>query len=166
MQVKETLTAHYLADPAFAHWPSHKVYAWGTRRDPAEYPAALLPGVLPVEYRFQRLTRTQVYTYVQTAPSDAERFERAFAAGIVEIRGGRYGTGWRPESAGKPEHVAASPEELDEAGVTLAEAWDVGQWIYGRSILGKASAPLLHPLPSSLHAWDALERPSAEPSPE
>lgn len=165
MQVKETLTAHYLADPAFAHWSAVEAVRWGHERDPAQMPA-LRTGTAPVEYRFHRLTRTQVYAYVQTAASEQERYERAFAAGIVEIRGGRYAEGWRPASAGKPEHVAASPDELDEAGVTLAESWDVGQWIYARSILGKGSAPRLPALPSSLLAWDALERPSAEPSPE
>jgi hypothetical protein len=62
--------------------------------------------------------------------------------------------------------VAADRDELEEAGVSLAEAWDVGQWIYSQSILGKGSEPRLPALPSSLLAWDALDHPSAEQSPE
>lgn len=164
MQVREKLTGFYLADPAFAHWSGTETYRWGMTRDAEQFPQPLKPGAAPVEYRFHRLTRTQVYTYVQTAATEHERYERAFAAGIVEIVGGPYGAGWRPAGVGSAEHVAATPAELDEAGITMAEAWDVGQWIYGRSILGKGCAPRLHPLPSSLLAWDALERPSAESS--
>ena len=163
--MKETLTAHYLGDPAFSGWTARDLIRWAQERDASEMPK-LPPGVQPVAYRYQRLSRSVVYDFVQTAASEQERYERAFLAGIVEVTGGRYGAGWRPTDRGQPGFVAASPEELDEAGVSLAETWDVGQWIYSRSILGKDCAPRLPALPSSLLAWDALERPSAEPSPE
>lgn len=163
---REILTAYYFADPAFAGWKARDAIAWAQQRDPEKMPE-LPPGAEPVEYRFRRLKRSQIYDFVQTARTEQERYERAFAAGVVEIRGGRYGSkGWTPSTLGEKAHVAASFEELEEAEITLAETWDVGQWIYARSVLGKGSAPSLPVLPSSLLAWDALERPSAEQSQE
>lgn len=161
--MREILTAHYLADPAFAGWSARETVAWANHRNPEDMPP-IPTGMAPVEYRFQRLKRSVMYDYVQTARSEQERYERAFAAGIVEIVGGRYGAGWKPATGGTKEHVAASLDELEDAGVSMAEAWDVGQQIYARSVLGKDSAPRLPALPSSLLAWDALEHPSAESS--
>ena len=112
---RETLTAYYLADPAFAACDAKDIVRWARTRDPEEMPGPLTGE--PIQYRFQRLRRSQIYSYVETAPTEKERYERAFAAAVVEIKGGHYGQSWRPAELGKQGYVAADPDELDDAGV-------------------------------------------------
>lgn len=155
---KEILTTFSILDDALRReWTAERIVRWSMERLDEGLPADV------VRYEFRRLTRSRMHSFVEHATSDAERYDRAFRAGIVRVKGGRYGDGWQPSTtreAGTP----VSQDELDEAGISIAESEDVGQRIYWASRLGKGSAASLPPQPSSLAAWDALARPSAERS--
>lgn len=166
MRDRETMVARFAGDPALAvAMKPADVYAWASStRDDDELPPDV-PAQM-VAYKFQRLTRHQRHKFVMVGTSNEERAERAFAAGIVEVVGGRFDTAWRPSTVDEKGHVAASWEELEEVGFTPAEMQDVGQRIYAVSELGKGSVPPLVPLPSSALAMDGAAHLYAARSPK
>lgn len=158
---RQLFEAYYFADPAFVGLDAKAIVEWGWTRSPEGLEAMGLPDTAdPVVYKFRRLTRAQL-RFVEKVTTTEERLERAFRAGLVEVRGGRFSETWTPTNLEQDSYIAMSEDEADEAGFVFAEMRDVGQWIYARSMLGKASAPRLRPLPTSLLAWDALALPSA-----
>jgi len=165
--MNEPQIALFLGDPAFAALPFDKLLTFGKSRDldllVEDDGHSLVIGE-PVRYVFRRLHRRQFYDFVERAESKPERHERAFCAGLVRVEGGRFSQPFRPEGVDEVGFLSSSWDELEAAGISLAEAWDIGQWIYAVSSLPFGSSPRLPLLPSSLLAWDALERPSAAPS--
>jgi hypothetical protein len=162
---RKIYTTHTLGDPALARMTPTEVVRYAASRDPADL--GELCGV-PMSFHFRRLTRAQLFDFVDTTTSEMRRAERAFMAGIVRIEGGEFTEAWTPEGVDGRTHVAMTGDELEalgERGIAPAVSVDVGSVIYLRSLLDPKAAPRYVAPPSSLAAWDALPRPSADASP-
>ena len=158
---RETLTLVSFTDPALHASESTTAelldWAWDRKtktRESTREALKIPAGHDPMLFSFRRLRRKVLHQFVESATTDAERFERAFMAAITKVEGGRFSEPWVPTGADESSFVAMSEDELED-NFSLAEARDVGQWIYAHSVLGKGSAPRLRPLPSSLAAFDA-----------
>ena len=157
-------TTHTLDDPALAAMTATEAVRYGKSRKPEDL--GTLDGD-PIVFHFRRLTRPQLYDFVESTTSEMRKMERAFMAAVVRIEGGVFGAAWEPEGVGDRLHVAMSEDEieaLEARGLSIAAFVDVGQVAYIRSILGPKAEPAYPLPPSSLLAWDAHPRRSAEPS--
>ena len=165
---REILRTHTLGDPALAGLSVSQIIKYGSSRDAEDLPPDAARDAMV--FHFRRLSRAQLFDFVETASSDKRKFERAFMAGLIRITGGDLPEGgWEPEGVGTKTHVAMTADELEallEYGIAIALTVDVGQVVYVRSLLAPKAVPAFPQLPSSLLAWDALERPSAEPTHE
>lgn len=162
--MKRTIyTVHSLDDPALASLTPSQAIAYGKHREG-------LPPIdgEPVKFSFRRLTRAQLFEFVESTNVDMRKMERAFMASVIRIEGGHFGAAWEPDGSDARAYVAMTEDELahlEERGLSIASFVDVGQVAYVRSLLSPKAEPLYPLPPSSLLAWDALPRPSAEPSP-
>lgn len=125
------------------------------------------PGTRPIVFRAKRLTRAAMLGLVARATTDDERRVRAFQAGVVEIEFAD-GNVWRPEGAARAGYLAMDDGDLDaleERGIAWADLIEVGAIILTRSELPFGCAASYQAPRSSVAAWAALSRRSAEPSP-
>jgi hypothetical protein len=163
--VKRTVyQVHSLADPALSGITGTQAVKYGMSRNTGDLPKLTEQ---PTTYHFRRMKRGQRY-FAEGATTDVERHDRAFMAAVVKIEGGHFGEPWEPDGVNDPERVAMTIDELNhlEDMLSPAEISDVGMVAYVRSMLSPKAAPR-YPRPrTSLDAWDALHRPSAEPIPE
>lgn len=164
--MRQTYHVYTTSDPALARMTASELIRYASSRDAADLGA--LDGA-PIVFTFRRLSRAQVYDFVEAASADLRKWERSFMAGIMRIEGGAFGAAWQPDGLDGRAYVAMSEDEIayleDERGLSIACFVDIGQVVYVRSILGPKAVPRYPVSPSSLLAWDALPRPSAEPSP-
>ena len=160
---RDIYTTHSLADPAMTGMTPIQAVNYGTTRIASDLPDL---GATPVTFHFRRMTRTQRY-FSEAATSEVERYDRAFMATIVKIEGGHFGEAWVPDAVEDVTRAAMSVVELDyllDEYLSPAEITDVGMVTYLRSLLLPKAEPR-YPRPrTSLAAWDALHRPSAEPT--
>lgn len=147
----ELVSAH---DPAWSHVPLAALIKYtdggGMPADLPEWPA----GVDPIVYTCRRLSRTEVFDHVEVMNAEAKKFYRAFAFGVVAVRGGRFGHGWEPSPSSAQSRVL-SEEDLDYLETSPREIEDIGSVIYCRSTRPKDSAPRYPRQPSSVDAWAA-----------
>lgn len=119
-------------------------------------------GEEPTLFSFRRLRRSQV-NWVKRGLTDVEQRERAFATGVLQVRGPLApGRDWRPRGIDKPRFVAMSDAELDE--FEWSDIQDIGSVILAASELPFGSALLCPVPPSSVSAWRAERRRRAEQS--
>lgn len=159
-------TVHTTDDPALGAMEPSEIVVYAASRKTEDL--GELDGE-PVSFVFKRMTRDQ-RLFAESAPTDAEREERAFMAGIQSITGGFWAeeTGpepWSPTDLGTPLYTAMTPVELAYVEDVLGPAAirDVGSIIYVRSWLRPKAEPVFPRPHTSLLAWDALPSPSAEP---
>jgi hypothetical protein len=165
--VNETIEVVRLHDPALASVPFEKVAAYGRSREVCDLPE-LPADVEAVRFVFRRLTRAQVFDFVQRIDGDEARYVRAFMAGVVRIYGGRFGQhGFEPtavRSATSRSSALAlwTDEELDEARLAPADLEDIGQVVYLRSVSPFDCTPRYPLRLSSLAVWEGNARRYAE----
>lgn len=123
------------------------------------------PGEELTRFRYRRLKRSQL-NWVTRGLTEVEQRERAFSAGVVEVRGPLQppvdgGGEWRPRGVDKPAFKA-----MTEADLNLFE-WvdiqDIGLVVLTASMLPFGSALRCQMLQSSVSAWLAARpRPAAQ----
>ena len=163
---RETYTVHSMDDPALARMGASKIIAYGKTRKPEDL--GEVEGEA-VRFTFRRLSRAQLYEFVEATTVEMRKLERAFMAAVIRIEGGYFGDAWEPDGVGGRGYVSMSEGELEfleERGLSIATFVDIGGVAYVRSMLSPKAEPLYPLQPSSLLAWDALPRPSAEPPPD
>lgn len=120
------------------------------------------PGSEPTKFRFRRLKRSQM-NWVARGLTDVEQRERAFAAGVVEVRGpAAPGGDWRPRGIDKPRFTAMSDDDLDS--FEWVDIQDIGSVVLTASQLPFGSALRCPVLQSSVSAWVAARPRSAAQS--
>lgn len=161
MQHLDTIPVARIFDPAFEQADPAKVMRYARTRAPEDMPE--VQGT-PVVFHCRRLTRSQVFGFVEPAPNESLKFARAFAAGVVRVTGGDFGPdpGWSPTDVGKRDYLAMQDDEVDSAGFAPAEIVEIGAVIYQRSMAPKGFAQRYRPLPSSLAVWEGLALRTAE----
>ena len=131
---------------------------YGRTRDEADLPLRD-PDMPPVWFHYRRLTRSQVYRFVEVAPTDQEKLVRAFQCGIVKVEGGEHGT-WSPVEAKREDFDRMSEEELDAFGPCDLE--EIGAVILWDSKRPKDCGGGFQLAPGSVQVWDAVAYRSAE----
>lgn len=120
---------------------------------------AFFDGETPTRFTCRRLRRSEVHE-VQRLPTDADRYEAAFARGVMRIEGLRIESGrtsWvRPDRKTRDgAEVPLSTRELD--AFAEADVLEVGAAVLARSLCDPFS-PVFWPAPdTSLHALKVLE---------
>lgn len=162
---------HALADPALTSMTGAQAVEYAMSRQASDLPPLADEAVV---FTYRRMTRSQRY-FVEGATSEVERHDRAFMAAIIKIEGGHFGEAWVPDAVDDPQRAAMSVQELDyllegsetsDPRLSGAEVSDVGMVCYVRSMLLPKAEPRFPRPRTSLAAWDALYRPSAEPTRE
>lgn len=164
MQKPELIPVVRMHDPAFAGVDFQSLKRYATTRDPEDLPKVDGLAAEPITFWFRRLTRSQVFDYVQRVTIDEQRFARAFAAGVVRISGGRFGEAWEPQHVSDPQRVSMTDEEMEEAQLAPADIEDIGQVVYLRSCSPFDCTPRYPPRLSSLAVWEGNARLFAERS--
>lgn len=154
-----TYTVHTTDDPALGAMEPSEIVVYSASRKAADL--GELDGE-PVSFVFRRMTRDQ-RLFAESAPTEAEREERAFMAGIQSIAGGFWAEEagpepWAPHALGTPLYTAMTEDELAYVEGILGPAAirDVGSVIYVRSWLRPKAEPVFPRPRTSLLAWDAL----------
>lgn len=167
--MNETIEVIRLHDPALAAVTYEKASAYARSRELADFPELPADAGDPVKFVFRRLSRSQVFDFVQRVAGDEQRYLLAFMAGVTRIRGGRFGAaGFQPESVRGPSSSAAralslwTDAELDEAQLAPADLEDIGQVVYLRSVSPFDSTPRYPLRLSSLAVWEGNARHYAE----
>ena len=147
-------------DPAF-RTDATACAVYGRTREESDMPLRD-PGTPPVWFHYRRLTRSQVYRYVEAAPTDSEKLVRAFQCGVVKVEGGPWGT-WAPAEATRQDHDRMADDELDAFG--LADLEEIGAVVLWDSKRPKDLKGGFALAPSSAQVWDAAAYPSADARP-
>jgi hypothetical protein len=121
------------------------------KRDPAL--VAVVPGEKPTWFVIGDIDTAAFLSYVATAPTDVERFVRAFTLGVKLIENAPGGDGLTM-TPGKTETVGAGAirtrwTEEQMATIPPAYIMEIGSLAHTRSLLGKArvgSWPVPHSL--------------------
>lgn len=162
--MSDVMTTVLLRDPAI-DWDAtrdtgYDEGAYAEERDVSRL--VVKSGEELTHYRFRRLKRSQL-NYVARGLTDVEQRERAFAAGVVEVRGplAPARDGWRPRGVDKPRFTAMSEADLDE--FEWVDIQDIGVVVLTVSQLPFGSALRCPMLQSSVSAWVAARpRPAAQ----
>jgi len=152
-------------DPALRSATFADLQRYGKTRDPADMPELHEEAADPVVFHCRRLTRSQLFDFVEVAQLENRKFGRSFTTGVVKVTGGAFGPdGWRPADAEAPGYRGMTDAELDGQDFAFADILDVGQVIYLRSIAPKDCCPHFPLLPTSLVVWEGYARQYAEQS--
>jgi hypothetical protein len=90
----------------------------------------LRPGKRPLVFSCTRLS-VATFRWVSAAPSDVERLERAFRAGVRHVE---HAEGmWSPAGVDGREYVAMTDHEASRYGI--ADILEIGGLVYERSVL-------------------------------
>lgn len=167
MRHLETFPLVRMFDPALEGADPADVMRYARTRDPDDIPST---QAAPVVFHCRRLSRSQVFGFVEPAPNESLKFARAFAAGVVRVTGGAFGEepGWSPADARRADYLAMQDDEIDTAGgvgFAPAEIMEIGAVIYQRSVSPKGCEQRYRPLPSSLAVWEGLALRTAEQTP-
>lgn len=100
------------------------------------------PGVPVTRYHTREIRHDVMESYVMAAPTDAEKYRRAFLCGVVRVenivqRDGSIITDWTPPSVGK---LPAMPDSEAER-FSAAERQEIGLCIFDRSFLAPRTVP-------------------------
>ena len=103
-----------VGDPAFEGLELAALRPYLRSREEKDLPA-LPPGRDPIVYTYRRLTTSQFFDHVESATSDEVRYRRAFAAGILSVKGGPFKEEWAPANVSDKEYIAMTEEECQNA---------------------------------------------------
>lgn len=100
------------------------------------------PGVPVTRYHTREIRHDVMESYVMAAPTEPERYRRAFLCGVVRVenivqRDGSVITDWTPPSLGK---FPAMPDSEGER-FSAAERQEIGLCIFDRSFLAPRTVP-------------------------
>jgi hypothetical protein len=150
--------------PRFAYEPTTElIYSMGRDVDRLVYK----PGERPFFFKYQRLTRQQMLSMVARGVTQEEKRVRAFQCGVVEVIA-PDGSAWKPRNAKRAGFTTMEEADLDalerEHGIGWTDLQEVGEIVLTRSDLPLGCEPHFVAPPSSVAAWAAESRRSAERS--
>lgn len=142
-------------DPAI-DWSDHGGTPAEYLRSRDEKRLVIKPGRKPIVFYASRLSRS-AYRWCSEAPTDSERIERAFRAGVRRVEH-PDGTTWSPAGTDSRGYIAMTESESERYGI--ADVLEIGGLVFERSLVPPDCEVGYTLRPTSHHVLDAALRAS------